>query len=148
MNTRKGLGWVAVILTTALTACNSAGTEALGGDGLPVQNASESYGHESAELTGIVTLEPNGCWTIDIGDGKRLLVFPEGFTKDDSGMLMRSSDGAIDIGSDDEITAMGGVVAASDFPGIPDGYWGGYLTFCKPPIEEFVVVDEFFSIDF
>lgn len=113
-----------------------------GGDGLPVQNPSESYGNTSQVIDGVLTLESNGCWTIDLGDGKRLAVFPAGFTKNESGLLMSSQDGEIAVASGDEVTARGGVVPAAGFPGVPDGYWGNYLSFCKPDIEEFVVMDE------
>lgn len=136
----------AIVLIFLMTACSTGGEQALGGDGLPVKNPSESYGHTVGVIDGVLTLEPNGCWTIDLGDGERLAVFPTGFTKDESGRLMSSEDGEIEVGSGDEVTARGGVAPAAGFPGVPDGYWGGYLSFCKPAIEEFVVMDEILRV--
>ena len=136
----------AIVLLFLVTACSTGGEDALGGDGLPVKSPSETYEHTVGVIDGVLTLEPNGCWTIDLGDGKRLAVFPTGFTKDDSGSLMASADGEIAVGSGDEVTARGGVAPAAGFPGVPDGYWGNYLTFCKPAIEEFVVMDEILRV--
>ncbi|HWB87745.1 MAG TPA: hypothetical protein VG872_00875 [Acidimicrobiia bacterium] len=138
---------VVLALTLALVACTGAAEETEGGDGLPVQNPAETYGHDSAEISGTVTLEPNGCWTIDLGDGKRLLVFPAGYTMDNELALMLSPDGQVDVGDGDLITGLGGVVSAEGFPGVPDGFWGNYLAFCEPEIGAFAVVDEITSVD-
>lgn len=134
-------------LAIALVACTGTVEETVGGDGLPVQNPAETYGHDPVEVSGTVTLEPNGCWTIDLGDGKRLLVFPAGYTMDNELALMLSPDGRVDVGDGDRIIALGGVVAAEGFPGVPDGFWGNYLAFCGPELEEFAVVDEITSVD-
>jgi len=135
-----------LFMALALAACSPA-EEAVGGDALPVQHPSETYGHANGEIAGTVTLEDNGCWMLDLGDGKRLLVFPTGYTMHPEGSLMLSADGTVDVGNGDSITARGGVVSADGFPGVPDGFWGNYLAFCQPPIEEFVVVDEILAVD-
>ena len=136
---------IAVLVAIALAGCSTGG-EAVGGDALPVQDPSEDYGHESGDIGGTVALDEGGCWTIDLGDGERLLVFPAGYTMHADGSLMLSPDGTVDVGDGDVIAARGGVVAAKDFPGVPDGYWGNYLDFCQPPIEELVVVDEIVTV--
>ena len=121
--------------TTSTTASN------LGGDGLPVQKPSEDYGHRSSRVTGTLTLEPNGCWTVDLGDGPRLLVFPQGYDKPpDDGSLMRSPDGMI-IRSGMAIDGVGGIVPTDLMPDVPDGYWGFYIGFCDPERPEMAVLD-------
>ncbi|CAN5859181.1 hypothetical protein BH23ACT4_BH23ACT4_02770 [soil metagenome] len=114
----------------------------VGGDRLPVQIPDEDYGHFAASLTGTLHLESNGCWTIDLGDGPRLIVFPPGFTQDaEDGSVMVAPDGsAFSDGMD--VDATGGIVPTDGFPGVPDGYWGNYLGFCDPDTPEVVVVDE------
>lgn len=114
----------------------------VGGDGLPVQLPSESYGNASELLTGVLTLEPGGCWTVDLGDGPRIAMFPEGTT-------MHPVDGAVMVLPDGtEITdgfsfdGFGGVIPSGSLPGVPDGYWGNYLVYCDPERPEVVVLDE------
>lgn len=34
-----------------------------------------------------------------------------------------------------------GTIRCEAMPGVPDGFWGNYLTFCAPEIGEFVVID-------
>ncbi len=113
----------------------------LGGDRLPVQQPGEDYGHQSVLLTGTIGLQDDGCWTIDLGDGARLVVLPPGYTMDsDNGSVMVGPDGTV-VENAMVVDAVGGVVPVSLFPGVPDGYWGNYLTFCRPELQEFVVLD-------
>ncbi len=113
----------------------------LGGDGLPVQQVGESYGHQSRPLEGTFTLESNGCWTANLGDADRLVVFPIGYTRPlDDGSTMQSPDGML-IRDGMGFDATGGIVPAAGFPGVPDGYWGNYLAMCDPVLGEFLVVD-------
>ena len=113
----------------------------LGGDRLPVQQPGEAYGHQPVPLTGLIVLQDDGCWTVDLGDGARLVVFPPGYTQHpDNGSVMVGPDGTI-VESATVIDAVGGVVPTARFPGVPDGYWGNYLTFCRPEVQEFVVLD-------
>jgi len=58
------------ILTLALvTGCSA--SSSLGGDRLPVKSPAEEYGNPSQPMSGSVSLEANGCWTIDLGEGAR-----------------------------------------------------------------------------
>lgn len=115
--------------------------QALGGDRLPVKVASEVYPATDTELTGVVSLHDDGCWMVDIGDGERLVVFPEGFGEDESGTAMVSSDGSQQVTDGSHLEFIGGPFVAEVMPGVPDGYWGNYLVFCAPEVEEFVVID-------
>jgi len=141
------------ILLLGLAACgegpgssSSAGADSsslstLGGDRLPVQVPGEDYGHQPVQLTGVVALQGGGCWTIDLGDRPRLVVFPAGYTKPpDNGAIVEGPDGQT-VESGMAVDADGGVVPATAFPGVPDGYWGNYLSFCNPGTQEFVVLD-------
>lgn len=136
-----------LLVLVTVSACDAASgstTSAisnLGGDGLPVQVPGESYGHESTQLTGVLILEGNGCWEIDKGDGPRVVIFPQGYTKPPSdGAMMLSPDG-LEIRDGLEVTALGGSIEASTLPGGSDGFWGGYMTFCQPELGEVVVID-------
>lgn len=112
-----------------------------GGDRLPVQRGDEDYGHRPMLLTGVITLQPNGCWTLDLGDAPRTIVFPPGYSKAaDDPTVMAGPDG-VRVDTDMRIDAVGGIIPASTMPGVPDGYWGNYLAFCDGPLDEVVVVD-------
>lgn len=141
------------VLILGLAACgegpsssSSAGADSgslsnLGGDRLPAQVPGEDYGHHPVQLTGVIALQAGGCWTIDLGDGARPVVFPAGYTKPpDDGAVMEGPDGQT-VESGMAVDALGGVVPAVVFPGVPDGYWGNYLSSCDPEIQEFVVLD-------
>lgn len=113
----------------------------VGGDGLPVQVADENYGHFAGSLTGTLHLQSNGCWTVDLGDRDRLIVFPPDYTLDSDGPKMVSpGDSSFTDGI--EVDATGGIVLIEGFPGVPDGYWGNYFEFCDPAATDVVVVDE------
>jgi len=83
---------------------------------IAVQITGESYGHRSTPLTGTTSLEPNGCWTLDLGDYQRLVVFPLGFTS--SGSMVKGPDGT-EAFAGSVPDATGGVVATSSLPGVP-----------------------------
>lgn len=113
----------------------------VGGDRLPVQSPDEDYGHFPTPLTGRAALESNGCWQIDLGDGPRLLIFPQDFVKPASdGSLMEAPDG-VRVSNGMNLDAAGGLVQSVSLPGGPDGYWGSYLEFCRPARPEVVVLD-------
>lgn len=123
------------------TVGNVGSSSNLGGDGLPVQQPGESYGHTSESLVGTLTQQANGCWTADLGDLPRLVIFPIGYSKPaGNGRVMEAPDGTT-IRSGMAFDGQGGIVPARSFPGVPDGYWGNYLTFCEPELQEFLVLD-------
>lgn len=66
----------------------------LGGDALPVQQPGEDYGHTPEPVTGTLTVRDDGCWTADLGDSPRLVVFPAAYTKpNDERAVMLAPDG-------------------------------------------------------
>ncbi len=89
----------------------------LGGDRLPVQIPGEPIVHASVPVTGTFILEPNGCWTVDLGDRTRLVVLPVGTTKppDDGSVLMVP--GGVEVSSGLQFDGLGGVVASTSVPG-------------------------------
>ncbi len=130
-----------VVSTPGNSAVTTTTLSNLGGDGLPVQQPGESYVHSQNRLTGSMMLEANGCWTADLGDGPRLVVYPEGFaTPGDDGAVMEGPDG-VRFASGVEFDAIGGIVAADTLPGNPGGFWGTYLDFCRPDRQEVIVLD-------
>jgi hypothetical protein len=116
-------------------------TSNLGGDGLPVQVPEEDYGHFAGSLTGTLHLRSNGCWTVDLGDGDRLIVFPPDHSLASDGAAMVGPGGA-SFSDGMDVDAIGGIAPAEGFPGIPDGFWGNYFAFCDLAASEVVVVDE------
>jgi hypothetical protein len=116
-------------------------TSNLGGDRLPVQIPGEEYGHYAGSLAGTIHQQDNGCWTVDLGDGDRLVVFPPDFTKAADGAAMVGPGGA-SFSDGTEVDAVGGIVGTEGFPGVPDGFWGSYFEFCEAAKPEIVVVDE------
>ncbi len=112
----------------------------LGGDRLPVQIPEEDYGHFAGSLDGTLHLQTNGCWTVDLGDGDRLVVFPADYTRAADGAAMVGPGGA-SFSEGVEVDAIGGIVPAEGFPGVPDGFWGNYFEFCASDATEVVVVD-------
>jgi hypothetical protein len=119
-------------------ACSSESN--MGGDGLPVQNPSESYGHSAEPITGTLTLDSKGCWFLNVDDVEHLIVFPRGFTQASEGVAMVGPDGTR-FAPGSAVSGSGGVVSIDGFPGVPDGYWGGYFVFCKPDPAEVLVID-------
>jgi hypothetical protein len=145
MTTRVAGVVAAIFMVASVTGCWEAPTEvdgpSLGGDRLPVQVEGEVYPETDTELGGIASLHENGCWTLDIGDGDRLLVFPEGFVKDETGSMMVSPDQSQQIGDGSHLTFVGARATVDAMPGGLDGFWGNHLAFCEPELGEFVVVD-------
>lgn len=148
---RRDLLWTSALAMSALfigacgvPASNEGPTTTnasnLGGERLPVQIPEEDYGHAHASLTGRLNLGSNGCWTIDLGDGPRPVIFPAGFTESEDGSAMLAPDASSFV-DDTAVDASGGIVGSQTLPGGPDGFWGNYLAFCEPDREEVVVAD-------
>ncbi len=127
--------------TTERTAATSTTISNLGGDRLPVQIDGETYAHHASPITGSLSLEANGCWTADLGDGPRIVIFPTGYAKPiDQPEFMVSPDGTR-FGDGMEFDGFGGIVMITSLPGGPDGFWGNYVGFCDPERGEAVVID-------
>lgn len=110
---------------------------------LPVQVTGQSYGHRSVPLVGLLDLTDGGCWTLDLEDSvTRLVVFPEGYARTADDPTVMVSPQGTRLAAATLVDAVGGVVPADEFPEVPDGFWGNYLAFCSPAVEEFVVLDE------
>lgn len=117
--------------------------EALGGDGLPVLNPNQPITHVSVPVQGAFDLRSNGCWIADLGDSfDRLVIFPVGYDKPpEDGAVMRGPDGTI-VTDDMAFDGFGSVSPVSMLPGYPEGYWGGYVSFCEPDALEVLVLSE------
>lgn len=149
---RRPLARTAALTVTVLvaTGCGLPGSSAIsttttgadpGGDRLPVQVPGESYGHHPRPLTGTLAYDESGCWSLDLGDGPRIVVFPEGFSSSEhDSSIMIGPDGE-SYGNGTEIDALGGIIASETLPNGSDGYWGDYLAFCSPERDEVVVTD-------
>ena len=130
----------AVPATTPDSTTTTTKQSDLGGDGLPVQLPTEEYGHFPASITGELLHESNGCWAISLGGEKRVIIFPEGFTKSSDGMAMVSPSGTRFEGGA-IVDATGSPTQVASLPGGSDGFWGNYMVFCDPTASEVVVVD-------
>lgn len=158
MSIRLASGLVCVVVVLVGSGCSSDGVDGdrstlttipevtatgsnLGGDRLPVQIPGEPIVHASVPVTGTFILEPNGCWTVDLGDRTRLVVLPVGTTRppDDGSVLMVPE--GVEVSSGLQFDGLGGVVASTSVPGGADGFWGNYVSFCDPGALEIAVLD-------
>jgi hypothetical protein len=116
----------------------------LGGDGLPVQTEDQQILHDAHPVTGVLRLQPNGCWTVEADGTQMVVIFPIGFLKPpDDGRSMQSPDGFF-FSDGSSFEGMGSAVPVGRLPGYPDGLFGDYLAFCGPDTPEVFVLD---SID-
>ncbi len=117
------------------------GASDLGGDALPVQQPGDDYDHTREPVTGTLTMRDDGCWTADLGDSPRLVVFPAAYTKsDDERAVMLAPDGMV-VTDGMAFDGVGGLVPPSALPGGSDGYWGNYIAFCEPAAVDLLVLD-------
>lgn len=113
----------------------------LGGDGLPVQHENQPIPHQSEPLEGTLGLRPNGCWTVASDPGELLVIFPAGFHKPpEDGSAMRAPDG-VSFTDGTRVEGLGAVVPVELHPGVPDGFFGGYLAFCDSEAQRVAVFD-------
>lgn len=145
---QPGTGLAPIVATALIVASCGMGPSLidpdsnLGGDRLPVKAAGEEYGNPTRPLTGRLALGDTGCWTIDLGDVPRLLIFPEGFVKPaDNGASMAGPDGTRFLNGM-LVDLEGGLVAASTLTDGDEGYWGSYIPYCDPASGEVVIADD------
>lgn len=127
--------------TTSTTEHVTTTTSNTGGEAFPVQLPDENYGHFPFALSGDLSLDDRGCWTIAFAGEERLLIFPMGFTLASDGSTTVSPTGE-GFASGQSVDMTGGLTATSSLPGVPDGFWGNYLSFCDPNANEVVIVDD------
>jgi hypothetical protein len=144
-----------VVLTSMISACGGSafpirtGREQsnLGGDGLPVQMEDLPIRHEAHPVSGLLQLNPNGCWAADLDASELLVIFPVGFQKPlEDGSVMRSPDGQ-SFRDGGAFEGWGAVVPVELLPGVPDGFMGGYLAFCDSAADEVIVLDSIRGLD-
>jgi hypothetical protein len=103
-----------------------------------VQVPGETYGHHPTLLTGVIGQKPNGCWTIDLGAGPQLVVFPAGFiAAPDDASVFQGPDGTL-VTAGMAVDGRGGIAPVETFPDVPDGFWGNYRTYCDRDTATFV----------
>jgi len=112
----------------------------VGGEAEPVQRPSEDYPHNAQPIEGTIDRHADGCWTIDIGEGSIVAIFPSGTETTQLPASVVTSAGT-EIPSGERIVGTGGTLAASDLPGAPDGFWSNYLAFCDPSASRVFVID-------
>jgi hypothetical protein len=122
--------------TTATTSSN------LGGEAAPIQKDGESYPHPGGAISGLVELQPDGCWTIDAGDGPQVAIFPVGYEMTYSNEWMLGPAGSADISSGTTINGIGGPAEVGSLPGGSTGFWASYLSFCDPSASHVIILDD------
>ncbi len=132
-----------VLLSSVITGCAGVGISEsnLGGDGLPVQIESQPIPHRSEPVEGVIQLHDDGCWAAEIDATELLTILPVGFAEPpDDGAVMCSPDGTRFVDGM-VFEGFGAVVPIELLPGVPDGFFGGYLSFCDPEAQQVIVLD-------
>lgn len=120
--------------TTTTTAASQ------GGFGAPVKTAGEFAG-TAYPVRGALELAGDGCWFLDTGNGRFLVVFPAGFEHaSDDPTVMTGPDG-LSYTTGTTIDGHASVVFPEELPGGPDGRWGNYRDFCRPDDRRTLVFD-------
>ena len=133
---------VAIVVVLVLTAppAQTPGPST-GGPGLPVRLPSDDYTGEPVSGEGELVLGDEGCFRVDLGEGPRFAIWPEGFTTggdavvDASGTRLEGGDRLAVSGllmPYDELVAIEG----------PDGYWANVAGFCIGDDDAVLVLDE------
>lgn len=126
----------AVVLGVA--AC---GSESQAGFGMPTQDGVGRVPGERTDVEGVLRVEDNGCFTIELDDGtRRWVVWPGGTEMDDDVAVLgatRATDG-------DRLSGRGVVVDASALPEWenPDSYGHAFGSFCDAGVLGVVALDE------
>jgi hypothetical protein len=106
--------------------------------GLPQQLPGETYPGVKVELEGALHVADDGCAYLTGPAGARLIIWPGGSTLSQPARL---PDGT-ELRDGDRLEARGRLVATSDLPGGPDGYWAFVTGFCDAGGENVAVLDE------
>lgn len=114
----------------------------IGGEVVPVQRVDERYPHPSGAISGVIDLQPNGCWTIDVGEGPQLALFPVGYEMTNVDEWTMGPAGGPNIPSGTTIGAVGGPTEVGSLPGGSAGFWANYLAFCDPSASHVIILDE------
>lgn len=133
-------GAAAVLCGAVLAGCSGVDDE--GGMGLPNHRRGESYPGTRGPVTGTVDLRPNGCFRMDTPAGSRLVVWPGDAEQDpDDATAIRLPSGRR-LHHGDRVAGTGLEYPVAALPGVPDGYWGGMVTFCAPDDATVLVLDD------
>lgn len=131
-----------LVAATGWSVAGCAGTP--DGFGVPRQPAPGEFPGPRQDITGVVTVQGNGCLDLDLGDqGLRWIVWPDTTTVTDDGATVVVGDHSVSDG--DVVTGTGTLVDASVLPGWdsdPVGYFGGFGRFCGAGELGVVVLDE------
>ncbi|WP_124341794.1 hypothetical protein [Cellulomonas algicola] len=129
-------GAAATVLVVA--AC---GTDSEAGFGMPTQQSVGQVPGERSDVEGVLRVEANGCFTLELDDGTRpWVVWPAGTTMDAEAAVLgttRATDG-------DRLAGRGVLVDASALPGWEnaDSYAHAFGAFCDAEAVGVVALDE------
>jgi hypothetical protein len=116
-------------------------TDTTAGGPFPHQLDGETYPGKRAPVTGRVVLRDNGCLLVTAEGVSRFAIWPRGAGQDpQDGRVVLLADGSR-VGPDDMVSASAAVLPVSALAGVPDGYWGGRLSFCVPKATDVLVLD-------
>ena len=109
---------------------------------LPNHRRGETYPGARGPVGGTVALQPNGCFRLDTPAGGRLVVWPRGAEQDpdDATAILLPTGRRLHDG--DRVAGTGLEYPAAALPGVPDGYWGGVVSFCAPKDRTVLVLDD------
>lgn len=129
-----------VLLGAALAGCSGEDNEA--GMGLPNHRPGESYPGARGPVTGTVRQQSNGCFRMDTPAGSRLVVWPGDSDHDPEDPTYIRLPSGRRVHDGDRVAGTGLEYPATALPGVPDGYWGGVITFCAPDDATVLVLDD------
>lgn len=117
-----------------------------GGPGLPVQLPGDPYRGDSTFGIGELEVGAEGCFRLDLGDGPRFVIWPEGFTADGDSVLDASGT-RLEPGT--ELSVSGLVMPYDELVAIEgaDGYWANVAGFCIGDDDAVLVLDTAEPVD-
>lgn len=140
-----GRGRAARAVGLVLAAVVGAGCGPVGdssaGFGMPTQPRDRPVPGERTDVEGVLRVESNGCFTLELEDGaRRWVVWPPGTGMDDDGVVLGRSSRVAD---GDRLTGTGALVDAAALPDWEnaDSYFRAFGSFCEAGETGVVVLD-------
>lgn len=104
-----------------------------GGFGDPVWTEAELVGVGDRRFTGTVRLGSDGCWLVELGSERPLLLaVPEGFVSDPADPARLVGPGDVVLTHGTAVDGRGDLVWPNGIAGGDDSRWGDLLSFCDP----------------
>lgn len=130
------------LVVTPLAACSAeVANDTLGGPGLPVQLAGESYTGDAIDVDARLVVGDEGCFRLSAQGRDRFVIWPAGFRME--GDVVITHDGER-LESGDPVAGPATLMPVDDLFAIegPDGYWAATAGFCLTGEDAIIVLDD------